>query len=320
MAVLLAMILVGFAPRAAFAGTGNPPFILQWGGVGSGLFSDSINPLAHGLTGNIYVLETAVGFERVTEFDNNGVFITRWGMFGSGPGEFASNLGAIAVGPDGSVYTADNRIQKFTSSGVYIAEFSSIGTGDGQFGESLGMDTDAAGNVYVADEGNDRVDIFSSSGLFLGKWGISGTGPGQLHLPISIAVEHNGNVLVGDGTGRLQRFTGLGVYLATLATNGSGDGQIGCCPLQTAVDADGRIFVTDWQHNRVVVFAPDGSFGTQWGALGTGPGQFNGPAGVTADAEGNVFVFDRENQRVQKFGYVTPTLSTTWGRIKAIYK
>ena len=305
------------APSAAFSAD-NPPFLLQWGDATD--FSNSTNPLAHGPTGNIYVLETAVGSERVTEWDNNGVFITRWGMFGSGPGEFGAATGAIAAGPDGSIYVADGRIQKFTANGVYVAQWSSIGTGDGQFGGSRGMDTDAAGNLYVADLGNDRVDIFDSSGAFLGKWGVSGTGPGQVHLPISVAVEHSGNVLVGDGTGRLQRFTVSGTYLATIATNGSFEGQIGNSPLQIAVDPDGRIFVADWQNNRIVVFAPDGSFGAQWGILGTGPGQFNGPAGVTADADGNAFVFDRENHRVQKFGYVTPTLTTSWGRIKAIYK
>ena len=318
MAVLLMIVLVASLPEMASAGTANPPFILQWGDAT--VFSDSSNPLAHGPTGNIYVLETAVGSERVTEWDNNGVFITRWGMFGSGAGEFGSSTNAIACGPDASVYVADARIQKFTSSGVYVTQWGSIGTGDGQFGGSRGMDTDPTGNLYVADLGNDRVDIFSSSGAFLGKWGVSGTGPGQLHLPISIAVEQNGNVLVGDGTGRLQRFTASGAYLATLATNGSLEGQLGCCPSQIAVDPDGRIFVADWQHNRIVVFAPDGSFGAQWGTLGTDPGEFNGPAGVTADGNGNVFVFDRENHRVQKFGYVTPTRSTSWGHVKAIYR
>lgn len=38
-----------------------------------------------------------------------------------------------------------------------------------------------------------------------------------------------------------------------------------------------------------------------WGALGSGPGQFNTPYGVATDAAGNVFTTEYDNLRVQKF-------------------
>ena len=44
-----------------------------------------------------------------------------------------------------------------------------------------------------------------------------------------------------------------------------------------------------------------GQFVAAWGAGGTLPGPFNHPAGVAVDAQGNVYVADRENHRVQKF-------------------
>jgi len=40
---------------------------------------------------------------------------------------------------------------------------------------------------------------------------------------------------------------------------------------------------------------------TQWGGGGSGPGQFNGPGGIAVDVDGNVFVADYGNNRVQKF-------------------
>jgi DNA-binding beta-propeller fold protein YncE len=152
-------------------------------------------------------------------------------------------------------------------------------------------------------------------------WGSGGTAAGQLNYPCGIAVEPSGNVIVADLTPRVQRFTASGSYLGTLAVGGSGEGQLGsCCWTQVDVDPDGRIFVTDIGNNRILVFAADGSFGAQWGSLGSGPGQFNLPTGLTIDSYDNVYVFDRGNSRVEKFGYVTPTLSTSWGRLKAIYK
>jgi sugar lactone lactonase YvrE len=39
----------------------------------------------------------------------------------------------------------------------------------------------------------------------------------------------------------------------------------------------------------------------QWGSRGSGPGQFDGPAGVAVDASGDVYVADLGNGRVQKF-------------------
>jgi len=323
MRLLTCLVAACLSTVASTARAENPPFILQWGspGSGNGQFSVATNKLANGPTGNIYALDTATGSERVQAFDNNGVFITKWGSFGSGPGEFGAATNAIAAGPDGSVYVCDDRIQKFTSSGAYVTEWGGYGSGDGQFIGCYGMDTDVLGNLYIADAGNDRIEVFSPSGTFLRKWGVSGNGPGQLNLPLVIAVEPAGTVVVGDlppGMRRIQRFTSDGTYVLTFDT--SGEGHLGSSPVQVCADPDGRVIYADWENNRVVVFAPDGSFGAQWGTLGSGPGQFSGPTGVTADAQGNIFVFDRDNARVQKFGYVTPTRSTTWGRIKAIYK
>ncbi|MEA2424442.1 MAG: tripartite motif-containing protein 71 [Thermoleophilaceae bacterium] len=50
----------------------------------------------------------------------------------------------------------------------------------------------------------------------------------------------------------------------------------------------------------------------KWGGIGTGPGQFRNPGQVVVDVNGNVFVTDGDNQRVQKFS-PTGTLVTTFG-------
>jgi tripartite motif-containing protein 71 len=61
-----------------------------------------------------------------------------------------------------------------------------------------GVATDAAGNVYVADSGNDRIQKFASSGAFLTGWGCGGARNGRFNGPHEAATDAAGNVYVGD--------------------------------------------------------------------------------------------------------------------------
>ena len=53
--------------------------------------------------------------------------------------------------------------------------------------------------------------------------------------------------------------------------------------------------------NRVAKFSKDGNFVRQWGSTGAEQGQFNGPKALAVDAQGNVYVLDSGNKRVQVF-------------------
>lgn len=46
---------------------------------------------------------------------------------------------------------------------VYLTQWGSHGSGNGQFAGRLGIATDASGNVYIVDWGNDRVEKFGSA-------------------------------------------------------------------------------------------------------------------------------------------------------------
>jgi len=69
-----------------------------------------------------------------------------------------------------------------------------------------------------------------------------------------------------------------------------------------AWDAAGNIYVADGFGNaRIAKYEPNGRWITSWGSRGSGPGQFNIVHGVVVDAQGNVYVADEGNKRIQVF-------------------
>ena len=164
------------------------------------------------------------------------------------------------------------------------------------------------GNVFVADENNNRVQKFTGDGVFLTKWGSVGTMDAEFIGPFGVAVGGSGNVFVADGgNNRVQKFNGDGVWLATF-----GNAPFSF-PTGVAVDASGDVFIVDRPLDRVREFTGAGvvgagreggfpTFVTEWGGTGTsGNGEFNHPSGIAVDRNGNVFVADTDNNRIQKF-------------------
>jgi sugar lactone lactonase YvrE len=69
-----------------------------------------------------------------------------------------------------------------------------------------------------------------------------------------------------------------------------------------AWDAAGNTYISDgYINSRVAKVDKDGNWIKSWGERGSGPGQFNTPHAIATDAEGNVYVADRGNHRIQVF-------------------
>jgi DNA-binding beta-propeller fold protein YncE len=241
----------------------------------------SPNDLEVDRQGNLYVVDSLDN--RIQKFDRNGQFLTMWGTRGKGDGEFnlivpdvGAGAGAVAVGESGNVYVADwgnHRIQKFDSNGQFLAKWGTLGRGDGQFFNLVGVAVDREGHVYVLDDGHTNIQKFDSNGQFLARWGSRGTGDGEFLSPASLTVGGQSTVYILDGfNNRIQKFDGEGQFLTKWGTSGKGDGQFS--------------FIA--------------------GEYGIGLG------GVAVDEQGNIYVADYGNNRIQKFDDKGRFL-TQWG-------
>jgi len=210
--------------------TADGTFVDKWGshGSGDGQFRYP-GDVATDAAGNVYVADG--GNDRIQKFTSDGAFVTKWATDGSGNGE-SYGLAALATDAAGNVYAGEagpmnigyeqlgNRVQKFTSDGAFITKWGGVGSANGQFNSATGIATDAAGNVYVADELNDRIQKFTSDGVFIAKWGSRGSGDGQFYHPVGIATDPAGNVYVVEASvgplsnDRIQKFTSDGVFIA----------------------------------------------------------------------------------------------------------
>jgi glucose/arabinose dehydrogenase len=103
------------------------------------------------------------GNDRIQKFTSEGVFVSEWGTYGRGDGEF-KYPDSVAVAPDGSVYVTywkRTRIQKFDSAGGFVIKW---GRGDppgSSFANSRGVAVAPDGSVYVTEYNGDSVQKWS---------------------------------------------------------------------------------------------------------------------------------------------------------------
>ena len=214
---------------------------------------------------------------------------------------------ALAIGPDGSVYVADQGshvVQVFGPDGVFRREFGIAGTKPGQLSGVGALAVAGDGSVLVADGAN-RIDRFDANGQLMNSWGGTGSDVGKFRFgggSGNTAAAGGGLAVSGDavyvadtGNDRIQRFTLDGGHGAEIVPPGQLANPRGIAVRRT------RLFVADDQHHRLVVFDTGGHLLRAVGQNGSGPGQLNFPYGVATDAPGRVFVADDLNHRVVRF-------------------
>jgi DNA-binding beta-propeller fold protein YncE len=161
---------------------------------------------------------------------------------------------------------------------------------------------DSKDRVYVFNRGEHPMIVFDREGNFIKSWG-----EGVFKRAHGLHIDAHDNLYcTDDGDHTVRKCTTDGKILLTIGVPGkpapfmSGEPFHRCT--HTALSPKDEIYVSDGYGNACVhKFSPDGKLLKTWGESGTGPGQFNLVHNVVTDADGWVYVADRENHRVQVF-------------------
>ncbi|MDE0101949.1 MAG: trypsin-like peptidase domain-containing protein [Bryobacterales bacterium] len=247
--------------------------------------------LAVGPDGSLFVADT--GNHRIRAIDRAGIIRTvagvgEAGFAGDGSSAMAAMLSepaGLAVGTDGAVYIADSgnhRIRRVLADRIdTIAGVGLLGYGGdgGPAGRALlrfpkGVALDGAGNLFVADTGNNRVRRIAPDGriatlMGTGERGRTGDGgpaaSATLAIPRGVAASDAGEVYVTDtGNNALRRVAANGIAATITGVGAASQGSAGGPstdarlhqPFQAAIGPNGSLLIADARNNRVVALEP----------------------------------------------------------------
>jgi uncharacterized protein (TIGR03437 family) len=209
---------------------------------------------------------------------------------------------------------------------------------------------DRAGNLYISDNGNHRVRKVTSDGTIItvaGNGSANSSGDGGLATdaaigaPGDLALDAAGNLFIaspafaGDFSANVIRKVTPGGLITTVAGNGiagySGDGGLATgaalnAPEGLAIDSTGNLFIADQINQRIrkvsngIIETVAGN-GTAGYSGDGGPAigaELSGPAGMSFDAAGNLYIADRDNDRVRVL-LTDGTISTVAGNGSAAW-
>lgn len=313
--VTTAGVVTTFAGSAGNPGDNNGP----------GTAGQFKNPqgIAYDVTRNsLYVADT--GNHLLRAIGASSAIVTTVAGFANIPGSSDGNIGllrsptGVAVS-NNFIYIVDSgnhTIRRFdflfglsTVAGVAgKSGFVNAPGGNARFNQPQGICVDSTGNLYVADLQNGCIRRIGTNGA------VTTLGPTTLSYPRGVCPDGSGGVFALDtGLHAVRRITSAGVVslLAGRVSAGSEDGLGRAAgfnaPQGMTTTPDGMVFIADTRNHTIRKVALDGtvtvyagSAGVSGSATGTvTDARFNGPAGITSDSLGNLYVADTGNHVVR---------------------
>ena len=292
--------------------------------------------------GNIYI-DGSYQVYKMDVFGNITVIAGTGSCCGgfSGDGSIATaaqlnDAAGLAVDGIGNIYIADRgngRIRKVDTTGIITTIAGGGGTlGDGgaaisaQLSNPTGVCVDGAGNIYIADNGNDRIRKVNTLGTIStfagnGSGGYSGDGlaaaSARISNPNDVKFDGSGNLYISDnGNSRIRKVNTAGT-ISTIAGGGStlGDGgPATAASFSTSgitLDGAGNLYIADVANHRVrkvntsgIITTVAGNSVPLSGYAGDGGNsllaEFSNMGDLAADRMGNLYMIDNSYGFIRK--------------------
>ena len=357
----LALMSTGVYAQAVITTIGGTGTVGYSGDGGLATLANMADPqgVAVDHAGNVYIADRSNSVIRmisattgnISTYAGNGV----WGLAGmGGPATAASlrNPDAVFAAANGDLYLTDwwNDMAMsvdHTTGNIEARCGTGEQGGDGDSGSATlarmeipgGIFTDGAGNIYIADYGNNRVRKVASTGIvynFAGGAGYGYAGDGgpataaMFASPNGIFGDKDNNIYVSDaGNNVIRKISAAGI-ISTVVGNGAagytGDGGLATSAQLSApgalyIDNNKIMFIADKGNN--VIRRVDLNTGTISTVAGNGTAGFsgdggpaiaaelNGPSGIWQDYLGALYIADMGNARVRKVAPASDPTSIT---------
>src|SRR5579863_801432 len=329
-----------------FAGSGEFKVVANGPALKAGLYLPT--SIARDGAGNMYIADSLHNMIRKVDTSQNISTIAGTGAPGySGDNDPAASCtlntpSGIALDGAGNLYTADtgnNRVREIVAATGIIQTVAGNGTAgnagdrglavDANLNQPLGVTVDLAGNLFIADTGNNRIRevdpvyhvIFNVAGDPNGTAGYSGdNGPpasAQLNGPNAVAFDDSGDMFIPDALNNVVRKVWTNNTIITFAGGGTSPLIYGPDPLQAQlnlpsaviVDPAQNVYIADTQSQAIRKVYANSNYFTTFAELNYSGDFFNGttyeaglagPAGFALDGTGNFFFADQFNNKIRE--------------------